>query len=142
MLVALHLLSVSHVPQAYAAYYRGGSEDGYHELAIYLQTYRGGSNDGAAEASSGDQIIGFGQASQLAFATSPSTAKVSKPFSRQPVVEIQDATGNRVLGDSTTSVTLNIHNNPGNSRLNGTKTLTAVNGVVNFTDIFVNAGAC
>lgn len=49
----------------------------------------------------------YGQASKLAFTMSPSSSTASTPFSTQPVVTIQDASGN-IVPSSTASVTLSI----------------------------------
>ncbi len=50
------------------------------------------------------------------------------------MIQIRDAQGNVVTGDSTTSVTVSIASGTGGT-LGGTATVTAASGVVTFTDL-------
>jgi DNA-binding beta-propeller fold protein YncE len=79
-----------------------------------------------------------GPASQLVFTTEPGGAPQGAPLNPQPVVTIEDASGNTIVGDSSTSVTLSITPNSGPNGAtlgcpdpNGL-TVQAVNGVATF----------
>jgi uncharacterized protein YjdB len=76
-----------------------------------------------------------GAATQLAMITQPAGATSGVTFTTQPVVEIRDALGNRVLG-ATNAVTAQIAN--GSGTLVGTVTVNAVNGRATFTNLRVN----
>ncbi len=60
--------------------------------------------------------------------------RAAATLATQPVVQIRDAQGNVVTGDSTTSVTVSIASGTGGT-LGGTATVTAASGVVTFTDL-------
>ena len=49
---------------------------------------------------------------------------------------MQDAQGNTVTDDSTTSVVMSVHSGPGT--LSGTLTKTALSGLATFTDLLLN----
>src|ERR1035441_1321646 len=75
----------------------------------------------------------FGPASQLVFTTQPSASTAAGvAFATQPVVKIEDASGNAVTSgaDSTVSVTLTL--TTGTGTLGGTATMNAVAGVADF----------
>jgi type II secretory pathway pseudopilin PulG len=77
--------------------------------------------------------ISAGAPAKLVFTTSPSNSTGGTAFApHQPVVTIEDATGNPVAGD-TSMVTLAIGNNPGNGTLSGCTGTSNGNGVVSFT---------
>jgi len=83
---------------------------------------------------SGTITVIAGAASKLAIATQPSTtAQSGVAFATQPVIQIQDASGNVVLTDNATVVTAAIAT--GGAAIGGTLTATAVNGVVTFTSL-------
>lgn len=85
-----------------------------------------------------DHIV-TGPASQLAIITQPGGAAATTPLAPQPVVELRDALGNRVLGDSSTTVTASIFTDPvGGSVLGGTTAVAAVDGRVTFTNLSIN----
>ena len=71
---------------------------------------------------------------QLAITTQPVAGQTALALTTQPVVEVQDFYGNRVIGDNTTVVTAAISSGA-NGTLAGARSLTAVNGVVTFTDL-------
>ncbi len=79
-----------------------------------------------------------GSATKLAFRTQPGNGAAGAQLSVQPVVEVQDADGNRVTTDSST-VTLAIGTNPGGGTLGGTVSKAAVAGVATFTDLSISA---
>lgn len=58
-----------------------------------------------------------------------------KPFSVQPVIDVQDKFGNLRTGDNTTRITV-YRQDSGNWTLRGTVQRFAVNGIVTFTDLF------
>lgn len=76
-----------------------------------------------------------GVPTQLAFVTNPAQT-VDTDFSTAPVVEVQDAFGNRVPGD-TTAITVSLVN-PGGATLNGQTTRNAVDGRAVFTGLSVD----
>jgi hypothetical protein len=74
-------------------------------------------------------------ATQLVITTQPAGASSGTVFGTQPVVEIRDASGTKVVG-ATNAVTAAIAT--GSGTLVGTTTVNAVNGVVTFTDLKIN----
>lgn len=78
-------------------------------------------------------------AAKLVFATEPDGAVAGSTFSSQPVVSVQDGSGNLVT-DADVSVTIVITSHTGTSGavLSGTRTVKAVNGVAAFTDLSIN----
>lgn len=76
-------------------------------------------------------------ATALAFAVQPTDAVAGVAIAPAVQVEIVDAFGNRVTG-ATSSVTLAILDNPNGGTLSGTKTVTAVAGVANFSTLSIN----
>ena len=77
--------------------------------------------------------ITAGAATQLAITTQPVGGASGALLATQPVVEIQDAQGNRVTSDNRTSVTVAIQSGAGGT-LGGTLTVTASAGVVTYTN--------
>ncbi len=77
--------------------------------------------------------ITVGAPSKLAITTQPVSGQSGSLLATQPVVEIQDATGN-LIDDSITQVSVAIQSGMGGT-LNGTKSITAVNGVLAYTDL-------
>lgn len=73
---------------------------------------------------------------QLAFGVQPTTTKVSRVISPAVEVEIQDEFGN--LTSATDPVTLALSDNPIGAELTGTTTVSAVDGVATFSDLFVD----
>ncbi len=76
-----------------------------------------------------------GSATQLAIARQPAGATSGVVLGTQPVVEIRDAVGNRVVG-ATNAVTATVAT--GNGELVGTRTVNAVDGVATFSDLRLN----
>jgi len=81
-----------------------------------------------------------GPASKLIFTQSPSGGIGGAVWTTQPIVEIQDAAGNRVTSDSTSVVTVTIESNPGSGTLSGDTTIQAVNGAASFADLSIEKG--
>jgi hypothetical protein len=80
-----------------------------------------------------------GPATQLVLVTQPGGATVNAALAPQPVLELRDSNGNRVWGDSTTTVTASILTDPaGGSVLGGTVAVAAVDGQVTFTNLSIN----
>jgi hypothetical protein len=79
-------------------------------------------------------LSGAGSATQLVVATAPGAGANGAVLGTQPIVEIQDAQGNVVTGDSTTEVAVSISGGSGGT-LGGTVSVQAVNGVVTFSDV-------
>jgi hypothetical protein len=76
-----------------------------------------------------------GAVQQLVIRTQPVGAIVDAPFATQPVVELQDAAGNRVTS-STAPVTAAIAS--GGGTLGGTASIAAVGGVATFTNLRIS----
>src|SRR5205814_4747646 len=66
----------------------------------------------------------------------PPTATVGVAFSQQPVIRIEDQFGNLRSGDNGTAVTAT--RSAGSGTLQGTTAMTAVNGVVSYTNLAHN----
>ncbi len=77
----------------------------------------------------------IGPATQVAITTQPAGAVSGVAFATQPVVEIRDASGNRVTS-SNAAVTVSIAT--GSGALVGTATVNAVNGVATFTNLEID----
>jgi hypothetical protein len=74
---------------------------------------------------------------QLVIHTEPSpTATAGVALGTQPVVYVEDASGNLETGDNTTQVTVGLAS--GNGPLHGTTTITVAGGVATFTDLSDN----
>ena len=89
---------------------------------------------------SGPFNITAGSAAKLGFSTQPARGTPGGSFAGQPVVEIQDAAGNRVIGDSTTNVTLAISTNPASGTLtcSGGLAKQAASGLATFSGCSIN----
>ncbi len=139
IIIFLSLLFVSaQVPTEAFAQFKGGSFGGDKESSIGSDIYSGGPQQGSSSANSASGgSLSHNAAAKLSFSVSPSSVVHTKKMERQPIVVIQDASGNTVTSDNTTQVTIAILNNPGASELEGTTTIRAINGVVSFTDLKV-----
>src|SRR5207253_3143385 len=90
-----------------------------------------------ASATSGTIAVGPAAASRLTMQTPPSgTAPAGVAFAPPPVLRIEDAYGNLRSSDSTTIVSA--ARGQGSGVLQGTTNLTAVNGIVTFTNLSHN----
>lgn len=76
--------------------------------------------------------ITAGAATKLVLLSQPTSATLADTFPIQPVVEIQDAAGNRVTGDSSTNVTLGL-TGTGPLTCTGGLTKQAIAGLVSFS---------
>jgi sugar lactone lactonase YvrE len=79
-------------------------------------------------------------ASKLVFTQNPNGGIGGAPWTVQPKVEVQDATGKIIATDNSTQVTLAIKNNPGNGSLSGTASLQVSAGVASFSGLSINKG--
>jgi len=105
-----------------------------------VQVYNRGLNAGEIgqlHAATGTMCIGA--PAKLAMVTQPSGAVSGSPLATQPVVEIVDSAGTRVLTASN-AVTVSLAPGSAGTALSGTTTVTAVNGVATFTDLVVVGG--
>ncbi len=73
--------------------------------------------------------------SQLVLRTQPSGAVLGEPLTTQPVLEVQDASGNLVTVDRETVVTAAIGS--GGGMAGGNRTAVAVGGVITFADLAI-----
>jgi len=85
-------------------------------------------------------LSAIGPASKLVFTQSPSGGIGGIPWTVQPIVEVQDAAGQRVTSDYSTQVTLIIDSNPGSGELYGTTTVTVSAGVATFSGLNIDKG--
>ncbi|MBI1723711.1 MAG: hemagglutinin, partial [Gemmatimonadetes bacterium] len=92
---------------------------------------------GLTGATSASFDITVGAPAKLAFITQPTGAVGGIPFTTQPVVEIEDAGGNRVT-TSTATVNISIADNPAGGVLSGTRAVAAVAGVVTYTNLSID----
>ncbi len=95
------------------------------------------SSTGLTSATSTAFAVTPGVASKLVFTTQPVGAKAGNALATQPVVTVQDASGNIISG-SNASITLAIGTNPGNGTLSGTNPVSAVNGVATFSGLTIS----
>jgi hypothetical protein len=87
-------------------------------------------------ATSNSFVISPAVASQLVMITQPSaTATAGKPFTTQPVLQVQDTFGNPITGDSTHTVTAA---STGTAGLQGNTTITLANGMATFSGLSYN----
>src|SRR5690606_22770784 len=77
-------------------------------------------------------------AASLAIQTQPAGGAAGAPLATQPSVRILDAFGNHATNDSTTQVSAAFVANPGSAVLQGTTTVTATGGTVNFSNLRVD----
>ncbi len=95
------------------------------------------------DATSNDFDIAHGAAAKLMFTTQPGGAVVKNVFANQPVVEVQDAYGNRVVSGIDAEATLSIELTPsltpsGRGKLEGTTTATAAKGIASWSNLSVD----
>jgi titin len=83
--------------------------------------------------------ITFGSATTLAVTRATSGVVSGTAFTTQPQLTIRDSAGN-VVTNATAEITISIANGVGGT-LTGTTTITAVNGVANFTDLAMSGVA-
>lgn len=88
----------------------------------------------SSAASSAFSIIA-GSAAKLAFSTQPSGGTAGTVWATQPVIEVQDASGN-FINTATNSITLTL--TTGSGTLAGTQTLSAVAGLASFSNLSLN----
>jgi hypothetical protein len=100
-------------------------------LTNYALGFASGSLTGAT---SNSLTVTNNVAYQLAITSQPVANQTAQAFTTQPVVEIRDFYGNRVVNDNSTVITASISSGA-NGTLNGSVALTAVNGVVTYSDL-------
>jgi hypothetical protein len=76
-------------------------------------------------------------ATQLVFTVAPTSTAAGSSISPAVAVSIEDA-GNNVQASATNTITLAIGTNPGSGALDGSTTVTAINGVATFTGLAIN----
>ena len=85
--------------------------------------------------------ITAGAAAQLVFTTQPGSTVAGSTVAPAVQVSVEDAHGNLVTGDNTTTVTVAIGTNPGSATLGGTLTQTVSGGVATFNNLTLNTAA-
>jgi hypothetical protein len=103
--------------------------NGYTLLAV--------SNPALTGATSNTFNITPGAANQLIFGQQPTNTVSGSSISPGITVQIEDANGNIVTGD-TRNVTMVIGTNPGGGTLSGTSIVSAVSGVATFSDLSID----
>lgn len=100
----------------------------------------GGSGGSGGTGGTGGTPTGAGPATQLAITQQPGGAVAATAFAQQPAVQLRNAAGQLVTGDSTTQVTVAITAGSGTAgaMLSGTTTRTASAGVVTFTGLSID----
>ena len=88
--------------------------------------------------SSSSFVVGPGAATQLAFLQQSTTTPAGTSMSPAVSVAIEDALGNVVTTDNSTSITLTIGTNPGGGTLSGGGSTAAVNGVATFSGLSID----
>jgi hypothetical protein len=96
----------------------------------------------SASGYSGATSTGFnvspGAMAKAVFTVEPSAVNAGTPIFPAVAVTLEDALGNTITTDSTTTVTLAIGTNPGSGTLSGTLTQTAASGAARFSDLSID----
>ncbi len=108
-----------------------------HTLAGTVHTVTGTDNTALA-GTSANITVQAGTATQLAFTTQPANTAAGATMATVRVA-VQDVFGNTVTTNNTTTVTLNIGNNPSAGTLSGGGALTVASGVATFNNLSINA---
>jgi trimeric autotransporter adhesin len=88
---------------------------------------------GGFTVASGNVLVSVGSPAQVAFTRSPNDSTGGVAFTLQPIVKVQDAGGNTITTDSTTSVTLSITTAAGGTlTCAGGNSLVVTSGVAGF----------
>jgi hypothetical protein len=94
--------------------------------------------NGVAVTQTATVVVNPGTAAKLALTTAPSTSAVSgTAFAQQPVVQIQDASGNPV-SQSGTQVTATIVSGPAGATLSGATATTGAGGAATFSGLAIS----
>src|SRR5205814_2158009 len=81
--------------------------------------------------------VNAGSANKLTIQTQPSdTATAGAPFTQQPVIRVDDASGNLITADNGRVIT--VARGTGTGTLQGTLTATTVNGIATFANLSHN----
>lgn len=107
---------------------------------IFTPEYHSYSPVTSAQVTNYTAVLIFGPASKLVFTQSPNGGVGGAVWTKQPKVEVQDASGNRVTADDTTVVTLVIGNNPSDGSPSGQSSMTVTDGEAIFSGLFINKG--
>ena len=89
-------------------------------------------------ATSSSFSITAGPATQLAFVQGPSNAQAGSSISPAVTVAVEDANGNVVTSDNTTTVTLAIGSNPSGGTLTGGSAVPVSAGIATFSGLSIN----
>lgn len=123
------------------AEYTGGSGAGWGYGQITPTMYHGGSGDGDHMAAySTDTAVAHGTATKVVFTTQPTNSVKNATLATSPVVEVRDASDNKITtgSSSTATITMAILNNPGSATLGGTTSKAASSGSATFSDLTIN----
>ncbi len=98
------------------------------------------SSPGLPDAMSGDFSITHGVAAKLFFTKQPRGAVVKRPFISQPIVEIRDAYGNRVItgADAVAPLTIELLDSAAGVKLVGNTSSMAILGVATWSGLSIN----
>ncbi|HZO34542.1 MAG TPA: HD domain-containing phosphohydrolase [Gaiellaceae bacterium] len=100
-----------------------------------------GSSHPYADAVTNTFAVTAGTPAQLVFSTDPTNTTSLAPISPAVRVSVEDAAGNAVTSDSSTTVTVAVGSNPGAGTLGGALTQTAQNGVATFSTLTLDKAA-
>ena len=98
----------------------------------------GSGGTGMLTASSNSFMVTAGAASQLAFTTQPGGGTTGAVWTQQPVVQVQDASGNLVSTGSSSTTTVSLSLSSGSGTLLGTTSVAASSGVASFSGLNIN----
>ena len=79
-----------------------------------------------------------GVATQLAFVQGPTTGQAGAAIAPEVTVAVEDASGNVVTGDHTTTVSLAIGTNPGSGTLTGGSAVAVASGIATFPGLSID----
>ncbi|HXJ75542.1 MAG TPA: hypothetical protein VNM37_21985, partial [Candidatus Dormibacteraeota bacterium] len=105
----------------------------YNKAEAMTIAFSSGSLTGATSTS---VTVNSGAASKLTIQTQPSTATAGVAFAPQPVIRVEDASGNLVTTDNGRTIT--VARSAGTGTLQGTLTATTVNGIATFANLSHN----
>ncbi len=143
LIIALLLFTIHSTLCTYEAHaeYTGGSGAGWGYAQITPAMYHGGSGDGDHMAAySTDTAVAHGTATKIVFTTQPTNSVKNATLATSPVVEVRDASDNKITtgSSSTATITMAILNNPGSATLGGTTSKAASSGSATFSDLTIN----
>jgi hypothetical protein len=112
----------------------GATPLGTHTITVNASTGTGCT--GSPGSGTGTLVV-FGAADHLAFLQGPTNANAGASISPAVTVRVLDS-GNRLVANSSASISMAILNNPGSGTLSGTTSVNAVNGTATFSNLSID----